>query len=561
VCSPSSFISTLVQSWKSCSRKPWSCSLAAFTSLFLRARVRDCWLLSRTPCRDHSRHTAALRLALQPAAPAGGSGLTPAVIMRWSASSRRAEVGTESETVDPLGTSSPEPSDDIVVVVQGVPVVHQAEEKCSGSGGGGAAVVTAAPERCGQLPPALAAEMAKHGLTKQDQCQLFQREGVTTVDRFKGLRDDSYPTDIDIGARREAKRQIDQAAAQARHDEASRPARERHAAACLEQVRQALLQAGLTDTTQVAAILGELKNHTTPVGLMCPMCPGSAPGGEHPMNPAWLHQGDYTKVDTGDYTKVVTRIQKNCDVCSMRGTAYRCARGCDYDVCQSCGWEVNKAVLSTPDLAPGLDALRRLAEDRGALEALGVGAYDGQQLRAVCRSGRVGPQLEALPPVEVVLTEPQRQKAEAADAAWLLAARRLKLSVSLLLCGMVVQEVGLWSFGGATGGSQGLQRLHTFVGGGVLELIGAVSFSCVPGHSKEWSSCMRSSGITCLLVFWISQPVRFQHRRGLADPDVALLGYLAYFVSLGCLLGLPYVEYGAMRRSACPTKCPRMKGA
>jgi hypothetical protein len=196
------------------------------------------------------------------------------------------------------------------------------------------------------------------------------------------------------------------------------------------------------------------------------------------MNPAWLHQGEQL-LDPGDYTKVVTRIQKNCDVCSMRGTAYRCARGCDYDVCQSCGWEVNKAVLSTPDLAPGLDALRRLAEDRGALEALGVGAYDGQQLRAVCRSGRVGPQLEALPPVEVVLTEPQRQKAEAAEAAeaaWLLAVRRLKLA----------------------------------------------------------------SGITCLLVFWISQVARF-------DYFVALLVYLVYFVSLSCLLCVSFGNYEVMR--------------
>ena len=121
------------------------------------------------------------------------------------------------------------------------------------------APVPAAPRRApppppGDVPRELAAEMVKHGLTEADQRQLFE-QGITTVDRFKGLSDANYPTSINVGARREAKRQRDQVAAQARHDQAVQAARERHTAACLEQVRQALAQAKLTDNAPVAAVL------------------------------------------------------------------------------------------------------------------------------------------------------------------------------------------------------------------------------------------------------------------------------------------------------------------
>jgi len=175
-----------------------------------------------------------------------------------------------------------------------------------------------APAPGGALPRELVAEMAKHGLTEADQRLLFA-EGFTTVERFKGLGDDDYPPGIDIGARREAKRQLDQAALQAQHDEKVQAARDRNIAACLEKMRQALTQAQLDDNAPVAAILQR---------------------------------------------------------------------------------------------APNMDALRRLVEDRGALDAIGIGAYDRVQLQNFCR----GPGLrlvvrEAVPKREAVgkaLTEPER---------------------------------------------------------------------------------------------------------------------------------------------------------
>ena len=402
--------------------------------------------------------------------------------------------GTESETADLLGTRPADPPDGIVFVVHGVPVAHHAEEKCGGGGGGGGGggaavpVVTAAPapESCGQLPPALAAEMAKHGLTEKDQRQLFQREGFTTVDRFKGLRDDSYPTNIDIGARRESKRQIDQAAAQARHDRASRPARERHIAACLEynaacleQVRRALLQAELIDTAPVAAIIGELQNKTLELAL------------KHP------------------------------------------------------GADVVDAFVT---------GLRRLADDRGALEALGVGAYDGQQLRAFCRGGRVGPQLVAPVlevvevEVEVVLTEPERQEVERQAAA--------ERKVALLFCGMAVQEVGWWIFDGD------LRRLCA-VGGGVLALVGAVGFLCAPGHSKAWIGRpytgldlgqKEPDKIICmvaLLVIWVIQALRI-HLDEDASPPWGMFHFR--FVSMVYLIGSSITLLGTLAN-----ECVRMQ--
>jgi hypothetical protein len=231
----------------------------------------------------------------------------------------------------------------------------------------------------GALPRELAAEMAKHGLTEADQRLLFG-EGIITVERFKGLSDANYPTSIDVGARREAKRQRDQAeqaraqaaaqatraaaqaAAQARHDQAVHAARERHTAACVEQVRQALRQAQLTDNAPVAAILKR---------------------------------------------------------------------------------------------APDVGALRRLAEDRGALEASGVGAHDRQQLQNFCRGAGLWLAVPVREAQAGALTEPEAERQAQAEAERKAAARRhccqACLSALLLLCGAAVQQYGWWSLYGDLG--------------------------------------------------------------------------------------------------------------
>ena len=247
---------------------------------------------------------------------------------RWSSTMH---LGAEIETEGLLlGTTRAEPPG--TDVLQCVPITRL-EEK---DGGGGEPVIVEAvvvdvrtapgsprlepqPRRAAgkvALPPQLAAEMAKHGLTAADQQQLFQREGITTMGRFKSLRDANYPSNIDIAARREAKRLLDQAPAQARHDQALQAARDRHAAACLEQVKQALTRAQLTDSAPVAVIL---------------------------------------------------------------------------------------------ERAPDIDALRRLAECPGTLEATGVGAHDRQQLQNFCRGAglQLKMPLQEVVPLERALTEPE----------------------------------------------------------------------------------------------------------------------------------------------------------
>eukprot|EP01044_Picomonas_judraskeda_P002026 COSAG03_NODE_134_length_11903_cov_30.799729_6_plen_521_part_00 len=246
---------------------------------------------------------------------------------RWSSTMHlRAEIATEGLL---LGTTRVEPPG--TDVLQCVPITRL-EEK---DGGGEEPVTVEAvvldvrtaprleqpqPRRAAgkvALPPQLAAEMAKHGLTAADQQQLFQREGITTMGRFKSLRDANYPSNIDIAARREAKRLLDQAPAQARHDQALQAARDRHAAACLEQVKQALTRAQLTDSAPVAVIL---------------------------------------------------------------------------------------------ERAPDIDALRRLAECPGTLEATGVGAHDRQQLQNFCRGAglQLKMPLQEVVPLERALTEPEK---------------------------------------------------------------------------------------------------------------------------------------------------------
>eukprot|EP01046_Picozoa_sp_COSAG06_P008370 COSAG06_NODE_421_length_15973_cov_18.743795_11_plen_447_part_00 len=362
-----------------------------------------------------------------------GSGRAPAVAqvaprprgLGSPTSSRTFEV---EKTENPLGKEKAAPSAPRAsqmrglpepCIVQAVPAAD-APEGCATAGALAEATVVdvEAPSPApapGALPRELAAEMAKHGLTDADQQQLFG-EGIITVDRFKGLSDANYPTSIDVGARREAKRQRDQAAAQARHDQAVQAARERHTAACLEQVRQALAQAQLTESAPVAAILKR---------------------------------------------------------------------------------------------APDVGALRRLAEDRGALEATGVGAHDRQQLQNFCCGAGLrlaAPVPEVVLPVERALTEPERQAgaerqaqqaaAEAAAEAARAAAAQAKAQAEaerkaaavrrqrqqrypayLLLCGVAVQQCGWWSLYGDLGLWCGLV-------GGAAALAGAVGFDCAPGH--DW---------------------------------------------------------------------------
>ena len=187
----------------------------------------------------------------------------------------------------------------------------------------------------GAVPQKLAKEMAKHGLTEADQQRLFQQEDVTDVKRFQRLTDENYPAEIDIRARREAKRQQDQQAAQELHDQAQAEAHERHDAAvqgariqheiaCRDVMRRALVTAKLSDA------------------------------------------------------------------------------------------EVIEAVLK---VAPDIDALRELVQDRDTMADIGMTAFDRQQLTDFCRgkgqrwvmpTPQAVPPVEIVPPIEVVLTEPER---------------------------------------------------------------------------------------------------------------------------------------------------------
>ena len=66
------------------------------------------------------------------------------------------------------------------------------------------------PPADSRLQPALAADMAKHGLTEADQLRLFG-EGVTSVDGFGRLSDANVlQSGVDIAARRRTKQQRDE---------------------------------------------------------------------------------------------------------------------------------------------------------------------------------------------------------------------------------------------------------------------------------------------------------------------------------------------------------------
>ena len=309
-------------------------------------------------------------------------------------SSRTFEV---EKTENPLGTGKAEPSAPRASQMRGPPdgIVQAVPATDVPEGCATATVVDVeAPSSSAPAPRALprklATEMAKHGLTEADQRLLF-REGITTVDRFQGLSDANYPTGIDVGARREAKRRLDQAVLQAQHDQAVQAARDQHVATCLNQVRQALKQAKLTDNAPRAAILKQ---------------------------------------------------------------------------------------------APNMDALRQLAEDRGALGVIGVGAHDRQQLQNFCRGPGLRlavPVQETVPPVEQAQTEPQRRAKKERQAQRARADAEARADAIQEDCGAVLRSPLTWVFCGIAVTQYGWRSLQPDLGlwGSLVGAMAcAIGFSC-----------------------------------------------------------------------------------